>query len=99
MHARQEMPQNKPGVETEELVQSRDEERSASALARDDDCVKSLLNIVSRSRMRSLATSGEEDCKLKVSCQMEGEVELVDADILSTPSSRRCRGQVKNYNV
>ena len=101
-YARQEMPQTKPGVgaeetgvDAEEVLQSSDQERFEGTQGKDDDCAKSLPIIVSRTRMRSSATSGEETFKFKVSCQMEGEIEIVDADILLTPSSRRSRGQVK----
>ena len=100
--ARQELPKSKSGgdveefgVETEVVVQSNDER----GFDRNDDGLESLLpNIVSRARMRSLATCGEEDYRLKVSCQMEGEVEIEDADILLAPSSRRFRGQVKKIS-
>ena len=99
--ARQELLKSKSGgdveefgVETEVVVQSSDER----GFDRNDDGLKSLPNIVSRARMRSLPTCGEEDYRLKVSCQMEGEVEIEDADILLAPSSRRFRGQVKKIS-
>ena len=102
VHPSQEMRFTKPGVEAKEMaeiMQPSDEERSGSELGGDADCVKSHVNVVSRARMRSLVSSGEEDCKLKVSCQMEGEVEIVDADNLLTSSSRRTRVQVKDVQI
>ena len=82
------------GREAEGIVQSSAEECSESNKSFEDSGVKSLPNIVSRSRVRSLATSVEEDFKLKVSCQLEGEMEIEDAKILLAPSSRRSRVQV-----
>ena len=67
------------------------EECSEGNMKSDEDCgVKSLPNFVSRSRVRSV----EKDFKLKVSCQVEGEVEIKDAEIIFAPLSRRSRVQV-----
>ena len=83
------------GRETEEMVQSSADQCSEGNMRSQEDCgVKPLPNIFSRGRMRSLVTSVEEDCLLKVCWHMEGEVEIKDADILLAPSSRRSRVQV-----
>ena len=81
--------------EPEKITQLSAEECSEGNMKSDEDCgVKSLPNFVSRSRVRSLATSVENDFKLKVNCQVEREVEIKDAEITFAPLSRRSRVQV-----
>ena len=101
-HAKQEMLCRQPGGEAEELwketeenVHSSAEECFEGSMKCDEDCgMNPNPNIVSRARGRSLATSLEKDFKLKVSCQVEGGVEIEDAGILLAPSSRRAGVQV-----
>ena len=93
-HAKQDMLGITPGGEAEGIVQSSAAECSESNKSFEDGGVKSLPKIVLRSRVRSLATSLEEDFKLKVRCQVEGEMEIEDAEILFAPSSRRTRAEV-----
>ena len=97
-HAKQYKLGTKPGGEAEgvgremeEIMLSSAEESCEENMKNGKDCgVEPLPNIVSRARGRSL----EDDFKLKVNCQVEGEVEIEDAEILLALLSRCPKVQV-----
>ena len=101
-HVKQDRLNTKPGGEgegigreTEENSHTSAEECSGEDVKSYEDCgVNHTANIVSRARMRSLASAVEENFKLKVSWQMEGEDQIEDADILLALLNRRSRVQV-----
>ena len=101
-YVKQDMLNTKPGGEgegigreMEESLQTSAEECFGEDVESYEDCgVNPTANIVSRARMRSLASAVEENFKLKVSWQMEGEDQIEDADILLALLNRRSRVQV-----